>query len=171
MRVDLEQLDSSDGAQKFMDAAISEDRVFMAEAGVYKPPPKGKVMWGGGGDGEDDTRPDSVINVVDVYWGEPGDQNHTQRYHLGLSPGKQLWVLWQEYVNGISGKSPRPWVIAHMTRHGVTAEVAAQKLLAYALEEERDENTRRFDGIAKAGYMPVTDVEQIASLVWQEAPL
>jgi hypothetical protein len=139
----------------------------MAEASAYKPPPKGKVMWGGGGDGEDDTRPDSAINVVDVYWGEPGDQNHTQRYHLGSSPGNRLWVLWQEYVNGISGKSPRPWVIAHMTRRGVTAEVAAQKLLAYALEEERDEDMHRFDGIAVVGCMPVADVERIASQVWK----
>ena len=158
-------LDSRDEAQTFMDAAVARDQKRMDEAGPYKPPPKGKVKWGSGGDGEDYTRPDSAIHVVDVLWGEMGDKNHTQRYHLALSPGKRLWVLWQEYVN--SAKSVRPWVIAHMTKRGVKAELAAQKLLTYALEEERDEDMRRFDGIAVIGCMPVADVERIASQVWE----
>ena len=158
-------MDSRDAAQTFMDAAVAKDQKLMAEAGPYKPPPRGKVMWGRGGDGEDYTRPDSAINVVDVFWGKLGEKNHTQRYHLALSPGKRLWVLWQEYVN--SGKSVRPWVITHMTKRGVTAELAAQKLLTCALEEEREEDMRRFDGIAVVGCMPVADVQYVALQVWK----
>jgi hypothetical protein len=84
---------------------------------------------------------------------------------LALSPGKRLWVLWQEYVN--RGKSVRPWVIAHMTKRGVTEELATQKLLIFALEEEREEDMRRFDGIAVVGCMPVADVQHVALQVWK----
>ena len=153
-------MDSRDAAQTFMDAAVAKDQKLMDEAGPYKPPPKGKVMWGCGGDGEDYALPESAIHVVDVFWGE-----HTQRYHLALSPGKRLWVLWQEYVN--RGKSVRPWVIAHMTKRGVTEELATQKLLIFALEEEREEDMRRFDGIAVVGCMPVADVQHVALQVWK----
>lgn len=97
-----------------------------------------KVEWVSGNDVDHEVSPESAVSVVDVYWGEPGGKNHTQRFHLGVSPGMRFWVLWQEYVNGsISGNSPPPWVIAHMTRRGCTAEVAARKLLTDALEEER----------------------------------
>ena len=160
-------LDTWDEAKQFMDSAIAEDRRLAQELGPYKPPPKGKVEWGSGGDGDHEMRPESVIQVVDVYWGKQGNPRHCQRFHLGHSPGRRLWVLWQEYVNG-SGKSPRPWVIAHMAKRGIAAEVAAKKLLTFALEEERDECMKRFDGIAAAGCLSIAEVEEIASEVWKE---
>lgn len=160
-------LDSLEDAEQFMGAAIESEERLNAERQPYKPPPKGKVLWSSGGDGILDERPASAIPVVDVYWGEQGNPKHTQRFHLDVSPGKRLWVLWQEYVNG-SGKSPRPWVIAHMAKRGISQAAAVKKLLTYALEEERDEGMKRFDGIAAVGCMSAADVELIASDVWKE---
>ena len=168
-QIDLQSgpLECREQAQQYMDAAVAQDRCSRAADEPCALPPKGKVVWGSGGDGDHDYRPDDSINVVDVFWGEPGDQNHTQRYHVGMSPGKQLWVLWQQYVNGISGQSPRPWVIAHMTQHGVTQKLAAKRLLAFALKEERNENMRQFDGIAVVGCMSAAEVARVASKVWK----
>jgi hypothetical protein len=156
-----------DEAKQCMDSAVAEDRRLAEELGPYKPPPKGKVEWGRGGDGDHEERPASATPVVDVYWGEHVNPKHTQRFHLDVSPGKRLWVLWQEYVNA-SGNSPRPWVIAHMAKRGISTDVAVRKLLTYALEEERDECTKRFDGVSALGCISATELEQIAADVWKE---
>jgi hypothetical protein len=160
-------LDSAAEAKLFMDVAIESERQLNAEIAPYKLPPKGKVEWSSGNDGILDVRSDSATPVVDVYWGDQGNPKHTQRFHLDVSPGKRLWVLWQEYVNG-SGKSPRHWVIAHMAKRGISTEVAVRKLLTYALEEERDEGMKRFDGVSGLGCISTAEVELIASDVWKE---
>ena len=169
MLADGHAVDLKSGPYKSEDVAYAEmKQTLNATDDLDQAPPlqPGEVRWNDGDDGSHDYRPDAAKSIADVFWGEPGEKNHTQRFHLGVSPGNKFWVIWQEYRNGISGKSPRPWVLGHMLRAGASEKVAAAKLLLFAFRQELGEGMHRFDGVSVAALLAHRTVAKIASGAW-----
>jgi hypothetical protein len=115
------------------------------------------------------TMPRSARYVAQVEWAWSPMHMRIDAYYISMDRLHRRWVLWNKPYDDNWGCWSEPHIMAAALRCSLDVEIAAKLLVLHAWSAGRETGLGRFHWVNEEGLLASGELNEIASIVWDDA--